>query len=156
MEIAEFCAAVNQYQELRERERAELIDYLSKHENIKRMGVRVNKGGGKGKRGYTSGKRIAPYDLSNWKWVELTGPEFGFNCVISFNMTEVDPASGNTHCLYDRIGIYITYQQDGHYYKTDIYTNIDLPLDDSKKEELAGLILKQYRFVNGNSNDEHT
>ena len=154
MKNAEFKTAVVHCKELREKERRGLITYLSQHKDIQQK-LHVKKGGGKGRQNYTSKKRIAPYDLSDWKWVELSNSDFDFNCLISFNMTEVDPASGNAHCLYNRIGIYITYQQDGHYYKTDIYTNIDLPLDDSKNGELARLILQQYRFVTSHSKNEH-
>lgn len=134
------------YEILRERERIKLADCLSEHEEIQRRDIIVTKGSrsGKGIAEYTSGGRIYKYDLSNWKWVELNSADSRFNCIVSLNMLETDPRSGNTHTLYDRIGIYVTYKRNKQYYKTEIYTDIDLPLDSGDMEKIAGVILEQF------------
>lgn len=144
----EFYAVQDNYEKQREKERIGLANYLSQNEKIANAGLKVKTRGraGKGRKDYTSGGRISVYDLSNWKWVELNHAGNNFDCVISLNMPEVDPSSGNTHCLYDRIGIYVTYPRDGCYYKTDIYTDIDLPLDDGAKERIVELIVEQFGY----------
>jgi len=148
VENTDFCTARDNYEERREEERKELANYLSKNEKIANAGLKVKTRGraGKGWTAYKSGGKIAPYDLSNWKWVELNHTDNRFDCVISLNMPEVDLSSGNTHCLYDRIGIYITYPRDGCYYKTDIYTDIDLPLDKEAKDRIVELIVEQFGY----------
>lgn len=144
--IQSFENVQQKYKELREDERKSLSSYLT--ENIdKQIGLEVEDGNGAGKgRKYKSGNRIVQYDLSNWKWVELKGTDNSFNCIISLNMYEVDPNSANFHALFDRIGLYITYKIEHHYYQTQIYTDIDLPLNDEKKEQIKQLALDQFKF----------
>ena len=148
MMTTDFHTAKGNYEELREEERKGLANYLSSNQEIRDAGITVKTRGraGKGLTAYTSGGRIAPYDLSNWKWVELNHTDHDFTCLVSLNMVETDPKSGNTHCLFDRIGLYITYQRDGCYYKADIYTDINLPLDNEAKEKIVALILEQFGY----------
>ena len=140
--------AWSDYEGSREAERKGLSDFLVDNSKIKEAGLTVKTRGraGKGWTSYTSGGRIAPYDLSNWKWVELNHIERDFTCIVSLNMIETDPKTGNTHCLYDRIGLYVTYPRNGCYYKTDIYMDIDLPLDEKAKDRILELILEQFDF----------
>ena len=57
--------------------------------------------------------------------------------------------SGNAHALYDRIGLIVTYTTcRNNYYKTSIWTDIDLPLDEQSLEKTAGLIIEQFGIYN--------
>lgn len=141
----DFEAVRDDYERLREAERLKLADCLSEHDGIQSRGIAVKTGGrsGKGRTNYTSGGRISGYNLRNWKWVELYTNN-GFECIVSLNMPDIDPKSGYTHILFDRIGIYITYHRDKLYFKTEIYTDIDLPLNAEDMERIAALILEQF------------
>lgn len=146
MDKTQFEVAKNDYEQVRESVRKDLAKYLAKYKGIENV-LRVVSGGrsGKGLKGYTSGKRIKGYDLSNWKWVELTD-DGDFNCIVSLNMPDVDPCSGNSHILFDRVGLLVSYHKDGHYYETAIYTDIDLPLDDTAKDQIAQLVIDQLKI----------
>lgn len=146
MDETSFDNAKGKYEELREDERRALAVFLAKYEGIEGT-LRVVSGGraGKGLRNYTSGKRIDGYDLSNWKWVEITD-DIDFECIVSLNMPDVDPRSGNSHVLFDRIGLIVSYHKDGYYYETAIYTDINLPLSGEAKAQIAQLVLEQYEI----------
>ena len=101
-----------------------------------------------GNRDLSSGKKISPFDLRNWKWVECKSADENFNAVISLDMPETDLSSGNAHSLYDRIGLIVTYTRRNNYYKTSIWTDIDLPLDERLLEKIAGLIVEQFGIYN--------
>lgn len=128
-----------EYEQAREQERLTLRDYLNGHKALKEAGLDVvdNWRSGKGHDKYESGGRISPFDLSNWKWVEIKDNS-DFSTIVSLNPPEVDPDSKNTHCLYDRIGVQLP---SGNW----IYTSIDLPLSSTDKEEIAQLILNIYQ-----------
>lgn len=149
-----------EYKRLREQERKSLVEFLSKYlpkNDTTKEKLCVVSGGrsGKGITKYTSGRRIAEYDLSNWKWVEITDGG-DFDCIVSLNMPDVDPSSGNSHFLFDRIGLLVFYHIDNYYYETNIYTDIDLPLDnrddkgndgkedEKDKEKIAQLVIEQF------------
>lgn len=155
MTNADIHAAQGDYEKMREQERISLATYLSNHSEIKKAGITVKTRGraGKGWPSYKSGGRIAAYDLSNWKWVELNHADRDFTCIVSLNMTETDPNTGNTHCLFDRIGLYVTYPRNGCYYKTDIYTDIDLPLDKKAEDKILELVLEQFGHCSAASNE---
>lgn len=142
------------YEALREQERQDLAKYLKNFirvngiKGIRGTGLKVVLGAsaGKGREDYTANGRIEKYNLTNWKWVEIrtgTKPE-DFDCVISLNMVEADPKSGNVHALYDRIGLYIGYRIGSLYYKTEIYTALELPLGLNGHKQLAQLVKEQY------------
>lgn len=141
-----FDEARKKYEEFREAERKNLAGKLAK---LADKQLRVISGGraGKGLTKYTSGGRIPSYDLSNWKWVELTD-DGDFNCIVSLTMKETDFSSGNTHFLYDRIGIYIEYKKGETLYQTQIYPNINLPLNDDQMAQIAQFINEQYALSN--------
>lgn len=145
----EFNVVKEQYEKAREAERRELAGYLSKDKELASRGITVRRRGntGKGKSEYTSGKRIYKVDLRNWKWVQLDDAAHGFLCIISLNMPDIDPNSGNIHSLLDRVGVIITYKREKLYYKTEIITDIDLPLNAGDMEKIAELILEQYDFL---------
>lgn len=133
-----------EYENKRENERKALVNYFIGNEGFRTAGLEVVCGSrsGKGSATYTGGKTKPAYNLRNWKWVEVKkGNEF--NCVISLNMPEVDPSSANTHAMYDRIGLFVTYHKGSHCYNTSIYSYIDLPLEDSDRETIAGIVLEQ-------------
>lgn len=138
------------YEDAREAERGSLATslakYLAENEDMKDK-LRVVYGGrsGKGLKNYTSGGRIESYDLSNWKWVEITD-DSDFECIVSLNMSDTDPRSGNFHALFDRVGLLVSYHKGGHYYETAIHPNINLPLDEEKKKKIAQLVLEQYKI----------
>lgn len=131
----------NLYNAMREKERNCLRNYLK---NLFKGEDRVKiVNGGKGRTNYTSQGdfKNALYDLSNWKWVEIKINKH--SCVISLNMLEGDSSSGNTHALYDRIGFIISTVNEDYGILVDerrLITDIDLPLDDSKKQKIAQIL----------------
>lgn len=144
----DFAKARRDYEGCREDERKALAKFLNAIDEDLRVvsGARA----GKGWTRYASGKRIVEYDLSNWKWVEITDDR-DFECIISLNMPDIDPRSGSMHALYDRIGLLVSYHKEGLFYETKIYTGIDPPLNDSdtgkdKKERIAQLVKEQYEI----------
>ena len=146
----EFQEINDAYVQQREQERKNLIAYLQKHTLFSHSGLQIvtRRRSGMGAEQYSSGGHIAPFDLRNWKWVECKSADENFNAVISLNMPETDLSSGNAHSLYDRIGLIVTYTRRNNYYKTSIWTDIDLPLDEHSLEKIAGLIVEQYGIYN--------
>lgn len=77
------------------------------------------------------------YDLSNLKWVSVKRNNVYF--FISLQAFDRDLRTGNLHVLMDRIGVYAYV---GNYSSIDaqtkmMITNIELPLDDKKLNELG-------------------
>lgn len=138
----------DQYEQQREAERKKLIAYLRKHALLTNAGLTVKGKGGSGRQDYSSGKRIFPFDLSNWKWVECENAGRSFNALISLNMPDDDLSSGNAHALYDRVGLILTYRHGDNTYKTLIWTDIDLPFSDESMEKIAKLISEQFGVYN--------
>jgi len=138
----------DQYEQQREAERNKLIAYLRKHALFTNAGLTAVKGGGSGRKEYTSKGRIFPFDLSNWKWVICKNAEDSFNAVISLNMLDDDLSSGNAHALYDRVGLFLTYRHENNTYKISIWTDIDLPFSDESMEKIAKLISEQFGVYN--------
>lgn len=124
----------------------------------------VKNRGGKGKANYTNGKNIAEFDLTNWKWVEIIENEtidfHDFSCVVTLNMIDIDTGSANFHALFDRIGLIVSGKKGSCLYKSYIYTNIDLPLDEPKNqsdkptkiEQIAQLVVEQYNYFDDGNN----
>lgn len=135
-----FQDAKGEYERQREQERVSLAAYLAAHEGIKAAGLHVvtDSGAGRGSTRYSCNGKIPVFDLSNWKWVEVTG-ENGFVCAISLNMPDIAPETGTPVALYDRIGFIILPSP-----KEWIYTDIDLPLDQAKKEQIAQSVLAHF------------
>ena len=149
METIAFKEMRNAYEQQREKERRKLSDFLTEYIEKQGLNLEVIKGGRAGKvwLRYSSGGKFASYDLSNWKWVEIIGMDSNFSCIVSLNMPEFDPNSGNAHVLFDRIGLLISFPDDQLYYETEIFTDIDLPFDDDKKlERVAALVKEQFEF----------
>lgn len=136
-----FKEARDEYERQREQERISLATYLAAHEGIKSAGLHVATAtsAGKGCADYTAHGTIHAFDLRNWKWVGITGAG-GFDCAISLNMLDIDPRTHNIHSLYDRIGLVFSPDPAGW-----VYTDIDLPLDNVAKEQIAQLVLKHFR-----------
>lgn len=142
-----FEKANDEYEKQREIQRKNLSKCLETHAGIIAAGLEVVADGnpGKGSRHYTSNGKISQFDLRNWKWVQVKSAD-GFDCVISLNMPDVAPSTGVPISLLNRIGLCISYKNESYYYETEIYTDIDLPLDDTKKEKIAQLVLDQYKI----------
>lgn len=143
------------YADLREIERENLSDYLKNSLKEKHPEIRVvNRGkAGKGDKEYTSDHKIHPFDLRNWKWVEIKSENMSaeqedkrkyFDFTVSLNMPDTDSNSGNNHALYDRIGFFVDYRVGTYYYSTAIHTDIELPLDDTKMKKIEEHIRDQY------------
>lgn len=135
------------YNKVRENERKSLSNYLIdilKHDE--RLAVVTRGSSGKGRIKYGSSGRFGEdgYNLSNWKWVEVKNNEQkDCSCIISLNMLETDPNSGNVHALYDRIGFFVYTNNKNTGILTDerrIITDIELPLDDVKKLKIKNII----------------
>ena len=140
-----FQSIKDEYERQREEERRKLIRYLQGNSILTSVGLSVGTAAsGRGKKTYTSNKRIAEYDLRNWKWVECRNEDRSFQVVVSLNMPESDINSGNAHCLYDRIGLQVSYTANKFFYSTSIYSGIDLPLRDEEMTQIADIILQQY------------
>lgn len=138
--MSEFLEIKEKYNELREKERIKLRDFLIK-KGFENISQRSN--AGKGKRNYTSGKRLTlPYNLSNWLYIEATLDEVNF--FISFQSFDIDPCSKNLHSLTDRIGIsFYTGKYNPSYISANMkITNIELPLDDEKMKQIYQIILE--------------
>ncbi len=129
----------NEYERQREQERVGLAEYLAAHSEIRAAGIQVVTAAntGKGRKDYTACGKIPAYDLRNWKWVEVKGTQ-GFGAVISLNMPDIDPNTKNIHSLYDRVGLILS---TGEW----ISTAIDLPLGETEKEQIAQLVLEQFK-----------
>lgn len=134
----------NEYERQREEQRKTLAEYLSKHKGLHEAGLYVITGSkaGKGYEHYTAHGKISPFDLQNWKWVEVKNQK-GFDCIISLNMLDIDPETRNIHSLYDRIGFVLSPAPEDW-----VYTDIDLPLDNTQKEAIAQLVLERFRSTN--------
>lgn len=115
------------YTECREAERIKIANHFEEH------GFEVKKGGtaGKGKKRYKSGGQLNKhFDLSNWKWIDIT--KDGRKFLVSLQPPDRDPGSGNHHVLMDRIGVC----SNGHW----IITDIDLPMDKKSLDDLVKII----------------
>lgn len=146
MEKMTFNDVKNEYKKMRECERKDLVKSLADFlKNDNRFEVKQGSSG-KGKCNYSSSKRFDDdtYDLSNWKWVEVTmHGRNNHSCVISLNMLERDPNSGNEHALYDRIGFFVSSSDEKYGVKVDerqMITNIDLPLNEEKKDRIKTIL----------------
>lgn len=109
---------------------------------------------GLGKGSSTYGKRRSykqlnpPYDLTNWKYVEVNkmyqidNDEIEVHYFISLQTFDRDPNSNNIHVLMDRIGIYAyvgKYRAEEAINNMKI-TDITLPLDNDKLEKLCEIL----------------
>lgn len=138
------------YERRRNEQRNKLVLYLKnqlmKERDYESLNVINGGAAGKGKKTYTNANTIEPFDLTNWKWVEVRDNKSQFSCVISLNMIDIDKNSSNFHALYDRIGIIFLYKIGTNTYKNYIWTGIDLPLDETKEKKVLDLITEQYDF----------
>ena len=137
--MCELTTLKEKYNRIREEEKEKLRRFLI-NKGIENIPKRSNSG--KGKSAYTSGKRLSlPYDLSNWKYIELTFQEVNF--FISFQTFDMDPSSKNIHTLMDRIGIsFYTGRYDPNIVFSNMkITNIELPFDNKKMEQIYQIII---------------
>lgn len=125
------------YNWLRETERKKIIAYfLEKGENVSYKG-------GNGNFDYTnSGKLEKSYDLTNWKWVEITKGNRKF--FISLQAFDKDKGSKNYHVLMDRIGIcmYGREEKNPNYFDLMKITSLELPLSESELDDLYEFVIK--------------
>lgn len=135
----DFTEIRDQYNELRRKERDIIANYLRNHAFFKKKAKKIDVRSGSQK--YNSGQRLEiKYDLSNWLWIDLAINDVNF--LLSLQTFDYDPKTGNLHVLMDRIGIYV---YGDNYSAVDarenmMITNIELPLNENKLEELANII----------------
>lgn len=129
--MEDFIEIKAKYVELRSIERNNIIKFLE----INGYTI-INRRGGKGSKGYTSNNTLrVPYDLSNWKWIEVE--KEGVYFIISFQAFDMDATSGNYHVLMDRLGVYkYTKYNAKEAFEDMIITDIDLPMNDEKMYKL--------------------
>lgn len=89
-----------EHEEARKIEMSKLVEFLEK------KGIKVlNKGFGRGDKEYTAGGKLeVPYDLSNWKWVNIVKGEYKYTISLQAYAKHVE--TGRVVVLMDRIGIY--------------------------------------------------
>lgn len=137
----DFLKLKDEYYKYRKNEIYNLSRYIRKFfkQNYKNKKLKVRANGGK--TGYSSGSRLkTKFDLSNWLWIDIDIDEL--KILLSFQSFDHDPKTGNLHILMDRIGLYV---YSGEYSAVDsqknmMITDIQLPLDDEKKLELANIV----------------
>ena len=139
MEKESFDTIKNKYNEARREEQNTIVGYFKtlQHEGyeLERPAAR------RGVRNYKAQGRLEEeYDLSNWMWVCVKRNNVHF--FISLQAFERDSKTGNFHVLTDRIGIYAYV---GFFSPQDaqtkmLITNIDLPMNEKKLDELANII----------------
>jgi len=122
----------NEYVAAREQERLKIVEFCKKNG----YDTEKSSSAGKGKNNYTSGGKIAEYDLRNWKYAEVS--KDSYNYFISLQAFDNDPNSHNHHVLMDRIGI-CAYSGDydaEYVFNNMTVTDIDLPLTEEKLTKL--------------------
>lgn len=136
----------------------ETIEKTETDKGSKSIDLIVIDSGGQG-RTYGKNRLTKTYNLQNWKWVEVVDDKH-FQALISLNMPDVDPNSGNMHALYDRIGIRFTWfvksksgSRDDNQKKlletSWIDTGFGLPLSDDNIKEIAKLIREGHNKIGG-------
>lgn len=140
---ARFEKSRNSYYAAREEQWLLLRDYFREKSDFQ---VTCSTAAGRGKRTYGSGDRLVPpYDLSNWRWLEMTHTPSKLVIFLSLQPFDIDPSSGNLHVLYDRIGIYVHPAEKktrAEALQKLMVTDLSLPLDASKLADLETLIRK--------------
>lgn len=131
------------YYAAREEQWQLLRDYFQARSDFR---VSCGTAAGRGKRTYGSGDRlIPPYDLSNWRWLEITHIPSQLIIFLSLQPFDIDPSSGNLHVLYDRIGIYVHSAEKktrAEALQKLMITDLSLPMDEKKLGDLEILIHK--------------
>lgn len=132
--IDDFNEFKRKYAYIREIQRHLIVSYL----NSCGKGFRAEIKGGSGRKNYTAGGNLKkPYDLSNWKWVNVYRGQSSVSVIL--NPLDQDPVSHNIHALYDRIGVLYHTQEENPLRLPDD-TGIDLPVDGEKLAELAEIL----------------
>lgn len=138
-----------EYTRRRNVERLKIIEELLNYEDCTIMDMGFKKAlanprsakAGRGLTDYTGNGTTAPYDLSNWQWINL---KIGEHLItISLQPLETDQKTGNRHTLFDRIGLIYRNPLD-QVERPTMITAIDLPLDEDKLDDLTNAI---NRFV---------
>lgn len=84
--------------------------------------------------------------------MECKSPDEQFNLIISLNMP--DSKAKSVVCLYDRVGLILSYNRSGDHFESMIWTDIDLPFDDKSLDKITQLIIEQfgiYKWLNAAS-----
>lgn len=135
----DFYEVQNIYYQFRKKERSELKEFLKGFKNIK-----VKNSGDRICKKYTSGGKFKkPYDLTDWLYIEVEINNI--TVFITFQPFDTDPNSQNIHTLANRIGI--SYYLNDNYdfdtiFKNMMITDIDLPLNNNKRQAIYDLICK--------------
>lgn len=119
------------YVEAREKERNKIADFLRK----KGLTVSKQANAGKGILKYTADGTISFYDFTNWKYVEAEGD--GYSVLVSLQAFDQDHSGRRHNVLMDRLGICVYEKYDAEQAFQNMHvTDIDLPLTDTKLDEL--------------------
>lgn len=149
MEKMNFTDIKEAYVQNRREQWEQIRNYLAKQPGFT---VPTTKRGGCGLRDYGGRGRLprfsTPYDLSDWQYIDVETE--GMKYLISFQSFDLDPSSKEYHVLANRLGIYL-YMQGRNKTSDAIHrmmvTQIDLPMDEKKLQELADTIktITKYR-----------
>ena len=155
----DFNTAKENYVTAREDERKKIIEFLKGYINEKypNKGFEVSSRGGMGSPTYGARKKDAlkaPYDLRNWKYVELKKTVLPKQqqgiLLISLQSFDKDPSTDNHHILMDRVCFNINLGKKDQF-PFVVHTGIDLPMDSEKfkilKEELDKIMEALYKQI---------
>lgn len=133
-----FIKARTEYHDLRRGQRQLIIDEIEKRIDKKEWKISMSKiikgrGAGQGNSKYTSGgSLVVPFDLSYWLWLDLRNYDKEKEGTIFFQSHDIDPNTGNTHVMLDRV----SFGYKGSCIKRIQRTNYDLPLDAKTRSAL--------------------
>lgn len=134
---SEFEAAKEAYTDQRNWQRQLIADYLKQQG----MYVRIAGRAGRGSKTYTAhGTLKAPYDLSNWMWVEVLSDEKDADkpsLIISLQSPDMDPETKNKHVLMDRICITMCPTTADGPDRLLLSTGFTLPLDEAALQDIS-------------------
>lgn len=112
----------------------EIMDMLFKR-NVSKKSWKIT---GNGNYHYTSNNTIYEYNLTNWKWINVKFENILIT--ISLQPYDTDKKTGNTHTLFDRIGIIA--KHSSQLASISFITDIDLPMDSNKLDKLIEILNK--------------
>ena len=101
---------------------------------------------GQGHSDYTNNGTISEYALSNWKWLTFKKikDNLKYYITVYFQSPDIDIKSKNSHVLFDRL--YFSFEIRDLDIRKDyrkIFTDIDLPLDETDMKKLLSIMDKE-------------
>lgn len=132
-ELEDFENAYETMKEVRNKERNRIIEMM------KEKGWCVCKNGGRGRSFYSSGKRIAKYNLGNWMYIQFEIPNLEHKFCLDLQSFDTDPSTANSHFLDQRLSLYACLDEKSTKFLTipgyideNELKSFDLPLSDRK------------------------